>query len=209
MGRLSRALSSLIQDLREPHGRMQTLENRPGRSEQSGLQTLESHDAQRTAPAPSAQPQGAPKQPSHAEVFNYLGRLADDYHLPRKLVYAVADAESSVNADIGRRPNYLMKHGQKVYRNGGPVILSWDYGLMQLNDKSRIGEGVKDPTGKNFKIGEDVKKDWKANARGAVAILAREYDVAEMEQGAGSTPKIGHNKLIPDIPTATESAICI
>jgi len=86
-------------------------------------------------------------------------------------VYAVADAESSVNADIGRRPNYLMKHGQKVYRNGGPVILSWDYGLMQLNDKSRIGEGVKDPTGKNFKIGEDVKKDWKANARGAVAIF--------------------------------------
>jgi len=125
--------------------------------------------------------------PTRQEVLNYLGQLAGDYHVPRKLVYAVADAESSVNANIGRSPNFLMKNGQRVYKNGKPVILSWDYGLIQLNDKSRIGEKVKDPSGHPFTIGEDVKNAWRANARGAVAILAGEYEVAGMEQGPGAT----------------------
>ena len=30
--------------------------------------------------------------PTRQEVVNYLGQLADDYQIPRKLVYAVADA---------------------------------------------------------------------------------------------------------------------
>jgi hypothetical protein len=40
--------------------------------------------------------QQAPPQPAvtSQDVLNHLGPLADDYHLPRKLVYAVALAES-------------------------------------------------------------------------------------------------------------------
>ena len=95
-------------------------------------------------------------------------------------MYAVADAESSVNAGILPQPNYQTKHGKRV-------VTSLDYGLMQLNGKSRIGETHKDPTGHRFKISDDVKTDWKANARGAVAILAEEYGVAELEQGPGAT----------------------
>jgi soluble lytic murein transglycosylase-like protein len=35
--------------------------------------------------------------PTRQEVLNYFYKLAKDYHLPPKLVYAVADAESGVN----------------------------------------------------------------------------------------------------------------
>lgn len=48
--------------------------------------------------APHAAPQPA-AVPSRKEVLNYLGDLADDYHVPRKLVYAVADAESSLDPE--------------------------------------------------------------------------------------------------------------
>jgi len=44
---------------------------------------------------PQAQTQAT--APSREDVLNYLGHLADDYRLPPKLVYAVADAESSVH----------------------------------------------------------------------------------------------------------------
>jgi len=135
---------------------------------------------------PQAQTQAT--APSREDVLNYLGHLADDYHLPPKLVYAVADAESSVHPDIKRRPNYVTKNGKIVKdKNGNPRVDSWDYGLMQINDKSRIGETVKDPEGHRFRIGEDIETDWKANARAAVAILAHEYGVAELEQGPGAT----------------------
>lgn len=180
MGHLSKSLASLIEDLREPHGRMQTLENRPGPGDRGELQTLESHGGRQSPHSTSNPEQHGSHEPAHDEVLNYLGRLADDYHLPRKLVYAVADAESSVNAGILPQPNYQTKHGKRV-------VTIWDYGLMQLNSKSRIGETHKDPDGQRFKITEDVKRDWKANARGAVAILAEEYGVAEMEQGPGAT----------------------
>jgi hypothetical protein len=62
-----------------------------------------SEQAQYLLLADQARKQQAPTQPgapSRQDVLNYLGHLADDYHLPRKLVYAVADAESSVQPDI-------------------------------------------------------------------------------------------------------------
>jgi soluble lytic murein transglycosylase-like protein len=188
MGRLSRALSSLIQDLHEPRGQMRTLENR---GEHGDLQTLESHGANQPAPHPLSQSKGAPQQPTHDEVLNYLGRLADDYHLPRKLVYAVADAESSIDPRKEPHPNYkLDKHKHIVYdKEGKAIVKSWDYGLMQVNSSNIERGEVKDAHGHRFKIGEDVKTDWKANARAGVALLAPAYRLAEMEQGSGATPE--------------------
>ncbi len=190
MGRLSRALSSLIQDLYEPHGRMQTLENRLEPNEHGGFQTLESRDRQ--SPHSTSNPaQNASHEPSRDEALNYLGRLADDYHLPRKLVYAVADAESSIDPSKAPHQNYkLDRHKHIVYdKEGKPIIKSWDYGLMQVNSSNIERGEVKDPHGHRFKIGEDVKTDWKANARAGVALLAPAYRLAEMEQGAGATPE--------------------
>ena len=142
--------------------------------------------------------QQAPAQaavPSREDVLNYLGHLADDYHLPRKLVYAVADTESSVNPNIPH-PNYAKKNGKFVYEeNGNKKIVSWDYGLMQVNssnifhvDARRRDRGlVKDAHGHPFKIAEDVKTDWRANARAGVALLVPAYRLAELEQGPGAT----------------------
>jgi hypothetical protein len=170
---------------------MQTLENRLGRNEQGGLQTLESRNAEQAPRTPSSPSQNAPHASTHDEVLNYLGRLADSYHLPRKLVYAVADAESTVNPSKEPHPNYkLDKHKHIMHdKQGKPIIKSWDYGLMQINS-SNIDKGeVKDPHGHGFKIGEDVKTDWKANARAGVALLAPAYRLAEIEQGPGATPE--------------------
>jgi hypothetical protein len=195
MSRLSTALASLIQDLREPHGRLHTLENR--RNDDPGdFRTLESHDTQQSlslAPPPS---QKSGHQPPRDEVLNYLGRLADDYHLPRKLVYAVADAESRFNVSL-ESPNYLRdKHHKIVHdKSGNPVVKSWDYGLMQINgdDISHVDSHgrqrgiVKDPQGRPFKITDEIKTDWRANARAGVALLAPAYHLAVLEQGPGAT----------------------
>jgi hypothetical protein len=43
---------------------------------------------------------------------------------------------------------------------------------------------VKDPQGNKFKIGADVKSDWKADARVGVALLQEQYELAQIEQGA-------------------------
>jgi broad specificity phosphatase PhoE len=59
---------------------------------------------------------------------------------------------------------------------------------MQINS-SKIGEWVEDPQGNKFRIQGDVRTDWKANARAGVAILAKEYTLAEFEQGAVSSPQ--------------------
>jgi len=150
-------------------------------SEQAHYLPISDHSRNQQAPT-------QPTAPSRQDALNYLGVLADDYHLPRKLVYAVADAESSVQPDIKPRPNYVTKNGKTVKdKNGNPRVDSWDYGLMQINDKSRIGEIAKDPQGHRFRIGEDIETDWKANARAGVAILGHEYGVAELEQGPGAT----------------------
>jgi Transglycosylase SLT domain len=132
-------------------------------------------------------PQAAAATPSRQEVLNYLGQLADDYHIPRKLVYSVADAESGVNPEALPHPNYLKRNGKIVHKDGTPVIKNWDYGMMQVNS-SDINKGdVKDAHGHAFKIGEDVKSDWRANARAGVALLAPAYKFAEWEQPPGST----------------------
>jgi soluble lytic murein transglycosylase-like protein len=148
-----------------------------------------------------ARPQGHPQthprtqeahaagaDPTRQEVLNYLGQLAKDYRLPEKLVYAVADAESSVNPKIDPQPNYEMRHGKRVLdEHGNPIVKSWDYGLMQINSP-RIGHDVvKDPHGHPFKIEEDGMTDWRANARAGVAALAPAYHLAELEQGPGAT----------------------
>ena len=127
-------------------------------------------------------------QPSRQEVLNYLGQLADDYHIPRKVEYAVADAESSLDVDaVGK--NYAHdKHGhQKIDKHGNPIIKSTDYGLMQINSSLINKEDLKDAHGKTFRIGTDVERDWRANARAGVALLAPAYQFAEWEQGPGAT----------------------
>ncbi len=117
--------------------------------------------------------------PSRQDVLNYLGELANDYQLPAKVVYAVADAESSLVPD-------KMHLNQATHKRGKLVPATWDYGLMQINEQ-KIGEKEKDARGHWFKIGEDVKTDWKANARAGVAILAKGYHLATLEQGPGAT----------------------
>ena len=126
--------------------------------------------------------------PSRQEVLNYLGQLADDYHLPRKVVYAVADAESSF--DVGTlSKNYMNdKHGHhRLDKHGNPIIKSIDYGLMQINSSLINKQDVKDVHGHALKIGEDVTRDWRANARAGVALLAPAYKLAEWEQPPGAT----------------------
>lgn len=140
-------------------------------------------------PSPSRGSQATGSNPTRQEVLNYLRELAKDYHLPPKLVYAVADAESSVNSNIDPQPNYEMKHGKRVLdEHGNPKVVSWDYGLMQINSP-RIGhDKVKDANGHPFLIGEEVKHDWRANARAGVAIIKHGYDLVSLSEGAGATP---------------------
>lgn len=133
--------------------------------------------------------QAVDSSPTRQEVLNYLGELANAYHLPAKFVYAVADAESSLNPGIEPQKNYMRdKHHKIVHdKHGNPVVKSYDYGLMQINS-ARIGHDVvKDPHGHSFKIEENVKSDWRANARAGVATLAPAYHLAELEQGPGAT----------------------
>jgi hypothetical protein len=103
-----------------------------------------------------------------------------------------------VDPNIPPHPNYERKNGKFVYgENGNKKIISWDYGLMQVNGsniyhvdaKGRERGLVKDPHGHRFKVGEDVKTDWRANARAGVALLAPAYRLAELEQGPGATPE--------------------
>jgi hypothetical protein len=144
------------------------------------------HPAQ--GPAPSHSSQATESTPARQDVLNYLGELAKDYHLPPKLVYAVADAESSVDPAKERQKNYLMRNGKYVHdKTGQRIIASYDYGLMQINDKTWFGKTVKVPHMPPLKIDEEVTHDWRANARAGVAILARQYDMAEVEQGPGAT----------------------
>lgn len=139
-----------------------------------------------------------PTPPSRQEVLNYLGQLADDYHLPRRFVYAIAEAESSLDPTKPPHPNYEMSHGRIVHdKNGNRKVKSWDYGLMQVNSSNiahvdshgRQRGLVHDAHGHPFLIAQDVVTDWRANARAAVALLAPAYRLAELEQGPGATPE--------------------
>jgi soluble lytic murein transglycosylase-like protein len=188
MGRLSSALSSLIKDLRAPQGRMQTLENRLGRDERSELQTLESWNAQQSPHSASNPSQNPSHDPSRDELLNYLGRLANDYHLPRKVVYAVAHAESDFNVNLVKKNLARDAKGHvKHDGHGNLIIRSIDYGVMQVNSGNINAGPVKDAHGNKFVISDDVKSDWRANARAGVALLAPAYHLAQLEQGPGAT----------------------
>ena len=135
---------------------------------------------------------GAPEKsatpPTRQEVLNYLGALADDYDIPRKVVYAVADAESSLDVGVVSKNYANDKHGHhRIDKHGNPIIKSTDYGLIQINSSLINKEELKDAHGHTFKIGKDVERDWRANARAGVALLAPAYKFAEWEQGPGAT----------------------
>ena len=127
-------------------------------------------------------------QPTRQEVLNYLGVLADDYHIPRKVVYAVADAESSLDVGaVGKNYAHDKRGRPNIDKHGKPIIKSTDYGLMQINSSLINKEELKDAHGRTFRIGTDVERDWRANARAGVALLAPAYQFAEWEQGPSAT----------------------
>jgi len=119
-----------------------------------------------------------PQAPSEQELRDYLTSLAKAYDLPTDFVHAVAKTESTFG------PNKTNKNPPHKDKHGRLVPASTDYGLMQINSRKIGRDVVEDPEGNKFKIGEDVKSDWKANARAGVAILAEQYEVAKIEQGA-------------------------
>jgi hypothetical protein len=138
--------------------------------------------AQAQAPAPPHDSHAGSGKPSRTEVLNYLGELAKDYHLPPKLVYAVADAESGIGPKMeNHNPPVRDKKGRLVH----PA--STDYGLMQINDRTWIGKEIRDAHGQKFKITKDVENDWKANAREGIAILADSYHHVTLSEGPGAT----------------------
>jgi hypothetical protein len=130
------------------------------------------------------------ENPSKQEIRDYLASLAEAYYLPTDLVQAVAMTESTYDPlKVHHNPAHKAKNG----RSTPPTI---DYGLMQIN-RSKIGKKrVKDPQGNKFKIGADVKSDWKANARVGVALLQEQYELAQIEQGAITSEQIAHSKRI-------------
>lgn len=177
MGHLARALASLFTDRRETHDRAHSEQ---ANEQQGGCYEHLGQRAQDHAGAPPSH--AAASGPSKKEVLDYLGRVAQEYKLPSKLVYSVANAESSLDPNKEHRnPPQKDKHG-KVMHPG-----STDYGLMQINDRTWFGKPVKDASGHSFKIDENVKTGWRANARAGVAILTRQYDLAALEQGPGAT----------------------
>lgn len=115
--------------------------------------------------------------PSEQELRDYLTSLAKAYDLPTDFVHAVAKTESTFD------PSKVHRNLPHKDQHGRPVPASIDYGLMQINSRKIGRDLVKDPEGNKFKIGENVKSDWKANARAGVAVLAEQYELAKIEQG--------------------------
>lgn len=66
--------------------------------------------------------------PPRTEVLNYLGQLAKEYHLPPKLVYAVADAESGIGPK-------LENHNPPVKDKEGKSCSSRQHGLRTHADQ--------------------------------------------------------------------------
>jgi hypothetical protein len=159
MGHLTHSLGSILKDLHLGH-------------EHGDPQRPRAHQQQDHGP--SAAPQ-EPQNPSEQEIRTYLDSLARAYDLPTDFVHAVAKTENHFHQADHVNPAHKDKHGRLA-----PGTI--DYGLMQINS-SKIGEPVKDPHGEKFKIGRDIKTDWKANARAGVAILAGQYELAKLEQG--------------------------
>lgn len=127
-------------------------------------------------------------RPSEDEVREYLTTLADSYGLPRELVHAVAQTETgfdtdAVNANARSKGDGTVPSAEANRPAGGQR-----YGVMQVNEQ-HIGKTVPDADGTPFTIGDEIKTDWRANAKAGVALLAEQHDLAEMEQGPGSMPE--------------------
>jgi hypothetical protein len=111
-------------------------------------------------------------KPSTGEVKNYLSALAGAYGLPTELVHGVARTESNFATDNKVRA----KLGAGVFDPRDKA-----YGVLQVHE-SQVGKTVRDADGMPYEIGQNIKSDWKANADAGVALLARHYQLAEMEK---------------------------
>jgi hypothetical protein len=110
---------------------------------------------------------------SQPQVKSYLASLADAFGLPRELVHAVAQTESGMDTNKIRSAT--------ASSSDALGLPAKSYGAMQVSDEN-IGKTAAAPDGTPFQIDEDMKTDWKANARAGVALLARHYQLAELEQ---------------------------
>jgi len=104
-----------------------------------------------------------------------------------RLVRVVADTESGFHSDAIHVIPKRARGKALLDANGKPVADTVNYGLMQINSVNIGKTTLNDAQGNPFTIGPDIITDWKANARAGVALLARQYQLAAMEQGTGGT----------------------
>jgi hypothetical protein len=134
-------LANILRDVFHPYSHEEPL---PNPSEEVPEFVLLGQDTRHKQDRPSTQS----VRPTQQEVLNYLGDLAKQYHLPPKLVYAVADAESGYRTDL-KVNNYVRdKRGNELKdKRGKPVVRSIDYGLMQINSSNIHANPIKDANG--------------------------------------------------------------
>ncbi len=108
-------------------------------------------------------------------------------HLSKKLVQAVADAESGLNPSAVHVIPKTVAGAVLMDALGKPIPDTVDYGLMQINSINIGKTLLKDEDGNPLPVTESVKTDWQANAHAGVALLAMQYRLAEQEQGRKST----------------------
>ncbi len=115
------------------------------------------------------------------QVRSYLASLADAFGLPREFVHAVAQTESGFDTGKLKQAPVAQPFRAEVFSSREFDPENKGYGVMQVSD-AQIGRIVAAPDGSPFQIGDDVKSDWKANARAGVALLAQQHQLAEIEQ---------------------------
>lgn len=122
---------------------------------------------------------------THSEE-SAIAKPVDDKNppsLPEKLVQAVGDAESGLNPNAIHVIPRIENGSVLIDALGMPIADTVNYGLMQINSINIGKTVVPDATNQPFTISEDIKSDWKANARAGVALLAQQYRLARQEQG--------------------------
>ena len=103
--------------------------------------------------------------PSQGRIEQYVGQQANAYGVPTKIGIAVVQQESSFN------PNAINKN-----RNKSGTVVSTDYGLMMINDKTFFGKQLSDANGRSFTVnGDKVRSDWEYNVGVGMAILKGAY----------------------------------
>jgi hypothetical protein len=111
----------------------------------------------------------------------------ESFHLPKRLVHAVTDAESGLNPDAIHVIPRIVAGAVLLDALGKPIPDTVNYGLMQINSINFGKTIVKDEHGNPFMITDAVKTDWKVNARAGVALIAVQYQLATQEQGSSGT----------------------